>query len=155
MLILETKQMSKKGSPWTTEEEADLLEGLRKGLSFEQLARAHERSVKAVAWRWGMYCKKKIDNGRTPEQLVSEFHVSPDFLSKILEDLTTHQHSSSSSIKTPSFGETGSSCDCKEKVQELGEKIDRQTRLLKKIFHQQESLFSSFSKKNKPKKVSS
>lgn len=144
--------MSKKGSPWTAEEEADLLEGLRKGLSFDQLARAHERSVKAVAWRWGMYCKKKIDNGKTPEQLVSEFHVSPDFLSKILEDLTNQQHSSLSKTTIP---ETAINCDCKTKIQELEEKIDRQTRWIKKIFHQQESFLSSVSKKNKSKKVSS
>lgn len=135
--------MSKKGSPWTVEEEVDLLEGLRKGLTFENLARAHERTVKAMAWRWGMHCKKKMEQGKTPEQLIAEFHVSPDFFFKTIDELA------SSKQQQPNGG-GGSNpvkqdCCCKQRLEELSDKIDRLSRLIKKLLLQQ----PSSSKKNK------
>lgn len=130
--------MSKKGAPWTPEEETDLLEGLKKGHSFETLSRIHQRTVKAVQWRFGLYCKKLMRQGKTIEQIANEFGLDHDFLQRIIEEFVPENK--------PNTLQIDKKCICKEELQKIKEKVEKQTRILKKLLEKQEKIWSILKK---------
>ena len=135
--------MSKKGAPWTPEEEADLIGGLKSGKSFESLARIHQRSIKAVQFRWGLFCKKLIQQGKDPLVLSNEFGVDPSFLDQILMELSEKP---SASIELPSSSRHNhNGCACKEDLALISEKIEKQYRLIKKVLERQEKILEEIS----------
>lgn len=135
--------MSKKGSPWTPEEETDLLEGIKKGQSFEALSRIHQRSVKAVQWRFGLYCKKLLRQGKPLDQISREFGLETAFLQVLLEELGSDNNKENNiAVQTVS-----STCVCKEDITSIKEKLDKQSRLLKKCLEKQEKILGLLMKK--------
>lgn len=125
------KEMSKKGQPWTTEEEKDMLDRLRMGVGFETVAREHERTVKAIQWRWGMHCQRRIHRESIDlSRLAREFHTSPEVLSEILEQMKPSP-STSASANTKS----------------LEDKIDRMYDMLLKIVKTQKKILLRSDKK--------
>lgn len=135
--------MSKKGTPWTIEEEVDLLEGLKKGQSFEVLSKIHQRSMKAVQWRWGMYCKKMIRQGKSKEDIAQEFRVEPNFLNQILMEMGQDK---AEHVVPPSSNQSGHNFNqISKELDEIKQKLDQNTRWLKKCYSLQEKLLSKYS----------
>lgn len=130
--------MSKKGQPWTTEEEKDMLDRLRMGAGFETVAREHERTVKAIQWRWGMHCQRRIQRESIdPSRLAREFHTSPEILSEILEQMKP----------SPSTSSTSTSTSASANTKLLEDKIDRMYDLLLKIAKTQKKILLRSDKK--------
>jgi len=137
--------MSKRGEPWTPEEHDRLLESLRKGKTFDQLAREHERSVKAVKWRFGTHCGR-MRSKKTIDQLAREFHVDATAIEEILSDMNSspQQNQSLHNTTTSSMSRTPPAIDhtAHQKMDEMNERLQRHSRILKKMADDQKILLA-------------
>jgi len=80
--------MSKKGQPWSKEEEDTMLSMLRKGETIDSVAGLLQRTSKAILWRLGLYCQKIVrTRKRTLEQLSDEFNCSIENLRDVMDQL--------------------------------------------------------------------
>ena len=80
--------MSKKGQPWSKEEEETMLSMLRKGETIDSVAGLLQRTSKAILWRLGLYCQKIVrTRKRTLEQLSDEFNCSIENLRDVMDQL--------------------------------------------------------------------
>lgn len=121
--------MSKRGEPWSHDEEERMLDGLRRGETFEHIARRHERSAKAIRLRFGMYCRKHMGE-QSIDTLGKEFHQTPANIQIILSDLDS-THTPSPHFQQQQVAATSATHD------EIKEKLQRHTKLLKKIIEEQ------------------
>jgi hypothetical protein len=105
---------------------------MRKGKTFDQLAREHERSIKAVQWRFGTHCRK-MRNKKTIEQLSREFNVNSTTIEEILIDMDSSPQQNQSLHNTNTFktqpiiNQSGH-----HKMDEMNERLQRHSRFLKK-----------------------
>ena len=137
-------KMSKRGEPWTTDEHDRMLDALRGGMSFEKVARQHERSVKAIQWRFGTHCQRVMPK-KTIEQVAQEFRQSPDRIEEIMVDMKSqkqqqHQLQSHSQPVIAAADTT-----------HIDEILQKHTKLLKKIFQNQQNILSEIEKLKKNK----
>lgn len=131
--------MSKRGEPWTADEHDRMLEGLRGGMSFEQVARRHERSVKAIQWRFGAHCQR-LTPAKTIEQIAKEFGQPPDRIEEIMVEIRSQKQQHQPSIQQQP---TSSSID---------DVLQKHTKLLKKILLGQQEIVAEIEKLKKKHK---
>lgn len=125
--------MSKRGEPWSHDEEEMMLDGLRRGETFEHVARRHERSGKAIRLRFGMYCRKHMGK-QSLDQLGKEFHQTAENIQTIISDLqSTHAQTQPPHYQQQQQAQVvvSSSHD------EIKDKLQRHTKLLKKLIEEQ------------------
>jgi len=84
--------MSKIRTPWTPDEEKIMLDAIRNGGTFEQIAKQHERTATAIKLRFGMMCKKQLCwNPDGLEDLVRTYHLDPKQIHTIIDELDNLQ----------------------------------------------------------------
>lgn len=113
-----------------------MLEARRRGESWEKIAERHERTPKAIEWRWGSYCQRRIRGKKAMlPDLAREFHVDPNHLEELLAQLNDQQQPSASSAN----GVSSSVIDLKKEIamilsrlEQMDERLTRILRMLKK-----------------------
>lgn len=132
--------MSKRGEPWTADEHDRMLDGLRGGMSFEQVARRHERSIKAIQWRFGTHCQRVMP-AKTIEQIAKEFGQHPDRIEEIMVEIKS-QKQQQPAIQQQQQSIPGT----------IDEVLQKHTRLLKKILLGQQEIVVEIEKLKKKTK---
>lgn len=129
-----------KKKTWSVEEENTMMKSIRNGDTFDKIAQQHGRTKNAIQLRFGMICKKEIEN--TPKNLQAlskEYHIQENQLVKYIEDFEKIQTQNQNKLLSPQAFENNSSLDpsditiIKEEVLLLNEKIDKMYKYVKKI----------------------
>ena len=99
--------MSKAGSKWTTEEENQLLDEIKTGKSFNELALLHNRNVGGIVSRLKTIAASMvIKEGADIEELVKMFHIDKEYIEKEVKYITNRNEKKTSSIsKTKGYNE--------------------------------------------------
>ena len=124
---------------WSVEEENEMLVSIQKGESFEKIAQRHERTPNAIKLRFGMVCKKEIQNTKqTIEEICRQYRTDQKLVLKCIDDFENIQKKNQS---TPANSPTQmiSTFDLadisiiKEEILVINEKLDKIYRNLKKL----------------------
>lgn len=70
--------ITRKGKRWTPEEDAQLLEQVNNGISLDDIATTHQRSVAAITMRILMHATKAIQNGMSVEDAAIHYKLPAD-----------------------------------------------------------------------------
>lgn len=120
---------------WTTEEENEMLASIRKGEKFDKIATRHERTPNAIKLRFGMVCKKEIENtSKSIEDICHDYHVNEQQVVRYINDLENIQKKNQSPT-TPllhSFDPADISI-VKEEILVINEKLDKIYKHVKKM----------------------
>lgn len=79
-----TRNMLNAGKQWTPTEEEQLLQRLQQNWSYLQIAREHNRSIRAIEMRVETLIRKHCHAGCTKAELVSTFKKTPDEIDQIM-----------------------------------------------------------------------
>lgn len=67
---------------WTEDEHQKLVDELKQGLSFEEIAKRHGRTVNAIQIRLGWLANRAIQKGMSVEAALAEFKTTQEFIDK-------------------------------------------------------------------------
>lgn len=126
---------------WSPEEENEMLVSIQKGESFEKIAQRHERTPNAIKLRFGMVCKKEIENTKhTIEDICRQYNTHQKLVLKCIDDFENIQkknqnqntagHSSAQNISAFDLADISI---IKEEILVINEKLDKIYRNLKKL----------------------
>ena len=76
------------GKPWTPEEEERLMDALQRHCTISDIARRHNRSIRAIEMRIESLVRKHKTAGKTPEQLMAMFQKTKEEVASILSVAT-------------------------------------------------------------------
>lgn len=79
--------MEKHKTIWTTKEEGDLCHEIRLGQPIEKIAKAHQRTEKAIEMRLASIFKKRLEKGEKMNVLTNEFNLSEKQIKYYMNDL--------------------------------------------------------------------
>lgn len=121
---------------WAVEEENEMLNAIRRGESFDTIAKRHERTQNAIKLRFGMLCKKEIEkNSKNMQDLCKEYNIHENQMTRYINDLETIQKKNQQLSHTPipsSFDPADISI-IKEEILVMNEKIDKIYKHIKKM----------------------
>lgn len=117
------------------EEEEQMLVSIRHKEPFDKIARKHDRTANAIRLRFGMVCRKKMENNQsTLKDLCQEFQMDPSQISQCVDALENIQKKNApTAATTTTIIDPAEITLIKEEVLALHEKIDKIYRHSKKI----------------------
>jgi len=116
---------------WTPEEENEMLVSIKKGEKFDKIATRHERTPNAIKLRFGMVCKKEIENTtRSMEDICSEYHINEQQVVRFINDLETIQKKNQT---PPPQHDPADITIVKEEILIINEKLDKIYKHVKKM----------------------
>jgi len=118
---------------WTPEEENEMLVSIRKGEKFDKIAMRHERTPNAIKLRFGMVCKKEIENtSKSMEDICREYHINEQQIVRFINDLETIQKKNQTTQSHHSFDPADITI-VKEEILVINEKLDKIYKHVKKM----------------------
>jgi hypothetical protein len=118
---------------WTPEEENEMLVSIRKGEKFDKIAMRHERTTNAIKLRFGMVCKKEIENtSKSMEDICREYHTNEQQIVRFINDLETIQKKNQTTQAQSSFDPADITI-VKEEILVINEKLDKIYKHVKKM----------------------
>jgi len=117
--------MNRIGNKWSEEEEQRMVKALQQGKSMEQVAKDHQRTVKAIGMRVE-YLIRKLSKHASDRELSELFHKTPQEVRIILDTPLP----APSSASTPTPVESG----LEKRLSKMENDIAAMTRLVEKIY---------------------
>jgi transposase-like protein len=117
--------MNRIGNKWSEEEEQRMVKALQQGKSIEQVAKDHQRTVKAIGMRVE-YLIRKLSKHASDRELSELFHKTPQEVRSILEAPSP----APSSASTPTPVDSG----LEKRLSKMENDIATMTRLVEKIY---------------------
>ena len=106
---------------WAVEEEGLMLDAIRRGEAFEQIAKRHDRTPNAIRLRFGLVCKKELET-RSIEEVCRSYNTAKAQVERCVGALEEIQKKN----VPPNHNPDPATLDLiKEEVMLLHEKVDK------------------------------
>ena len=120
--------MNRIGNKWSEEEEQRMVKALQQGRSMEQVAKDHQRTVKAIGMRVE-YLIRKLSKHASDRELSELFHKTPQEVRAILDaPLPAPSSGSASGASAPADS------SLEKRLSKMEHDIAAMTRLVEKIY---------------------
>lgn len=115
---------------WSVEEEMEMLSSIKKREPFDKIAQKHERTQNAIRLRFGMVCKKDLQQ-KTMSDLCREYNMKETHINECINALENIQKKTAPP-PPPHFDPADVSI-IKEEILVLNEKIDKIYKYVRKL----------------------
>jgi len=111
---------------WTKQEELDLQHSIRIHMSMEEIAKKHERSVRAIQLRFAMILQKRMESGEKISTLEKDYNIDKKLVEFYIEQLKNSQKESS--------GQDNKVSSLEKKIKILEERIEKLEKNFSKLY---------------------
>lgn len=116
--------MERQGKPWSEQEQIDLEHELKLNMSFDNIAKKHQRSSLAIRLRFARLINTHLKNGESKLQIAKMFNTTEAMLNKIL--LENSNNTSQKENELTNLLE--------QRIEKLEKKVEKLEKIVSKLY---------------------
>ncbi len=86
-------EIHRRNQPWNEDEDERLMTSIVNGMSFEEIAKHHQRSVKSIKYRVLRNCSCKIKDGLDLDVVAKKYKIPPEAINDYMGETSSKKSS--------------------------------------------------------------